>query len=130
MKKAVITLSMNPNNLNLLLRSLKDVQAQADRILSGEKSHETIRNFAVYSIELKRYINENINDDNIICYLSQIPDINHTRTEIKLWQFLILPAWWFNLYKNYIAKEKSVAEVRTTREKYANIEIMLKDTSI
>ena len=117
---------MNQNNLNLLSRSLKDVQAQADRILSGEKSHETIRNFATYSIELKRYIEKNIDNENIRLYLAQIPDINHSRMEIKFWQFMILPLWWFELYKGYVAKEKSVAEVRVVREKYANLEMLLK----
>ena len=118
---------MTQNESKLLSRSLKDVQAQADRILSGDKSHEAIRNFANYSVELKKYIAKNIDNETIIRYLTQIPDVNHSRVEIKLWQFLILfPIWWYSLYKNYMAKKKSIDEVRLAREKYANLEIMLK----
>jgi len=118
---------MTQNESKLLFRSLTDVQAQAERILSGDKSHEAIRNFAGYSLELKRYIAKNVEDEHIKHYLTQIPDVKHSRVEIKLWQFLILfPILWYSLYKNYMAKKKSVDEVRLARDKYAGLEIMLR----
>ena len=120
---------MNQNESKLLFRSLKDVQAQADRILSGDKSHEAIRSFAHYSVELKKHIAKNVEDEHIKHYLIQIPDIKHSRTEIKLWQFIIclmLPVLWVSLYQIYKTREKSIAEVRVAGEKYANLEIMLK----
>ena len=116
------------NTLNLLFRQLKDIQSQADRILSGEKSHEAIRNFAIYSAELKNYIAENIDDENIKHFLTQIPDINHSRHEIKLWQFLVFYGL-ISVCKNLIATEKSISEIGIVKEKYTNLEIMLKSVS-
>lgn len=68
--------------IRLLLRQLKDIQAQADKILTGENSNETIETFAKYSIELKDYISKNIESPVIKSYLKELPEINYNRTKV------------------------------------------------
>lgn len=112
--------------LRLLLRQLKDIQAQADKILTGENSNESIETFSRYSNELKSYILKNIDSQEITSYLKDLPEINYTRTEIKLWQYLILPSWWISLYKDYQAKNQIIEEINLVRGKYATLELLVK----
>jgi hypothetical protein len=116
----------NDKSLRLLLRQLKDVQAQADKILTGENSNEAIESFARYSIELKEYILKNISSNEVKSYLTELPEINYSRTDLKLWQYLILPSWWITLYKDYQAKNRTIQEINAVRSKYATLELLVK----
>lgn len=111
----------------LLIRQLKDIQSQADKISSGESSSENIEAFARYSIELKSYIAKNIESQQIKSYLSQLPDINYSKTNIKLWQYLILPSWWVSSYRDYQAKNQAILEINQVRGKYATLELLVRE---
>ncbi len=113
-------------SLRLLLRQLKDIQSQADKILTGENSNEVIETFAKYSTELKDYINKNVASPEIKSYLKELPEINYSRTEIKLWQYLVLPSWWISLYKDYHAKNETIKEIHHVKGKYATLELLVK----
>lgn len=112
--------------IRLLLRQLKDIQAQADKILTGENSDETIETFAKYSIELKDYIMKNIEAPAIKSYLKELPEINYNRTKVKLWQYLILPMWWIALYNDYQAKNETIQDIQLVKGKYATLEMLVK----
>jgi hypothetical protein len=115
--------------IKLLLRQIKDIQAQADKIVTGENSIEAIENFARYSSELKDYIAKNVKSQEIVIYLNDLPDVNYTRSQIKLWQYLILPSWWITLYKDYQAKNRTIQEIGHVRGKYATLELLVKGLS-
>jgi hypothetical protein len=112
--------------LRLLTRQLKDIQAQADKILTGENSDEVIETFARYSTELKQYIQKNIESNEIKLYLSELPEINYERTQIKFWQYLIFPSWWLDLYKDYIERNKTIQEISVVRGKYSTLELLVR----
>lgn len=112
--------------IRLLLRQLKDIQAQADKILTGEKSDETIETFSRYSIELKDYILKNVESPEIKSYLKELPEINYSRTKIQVWQFFILPFWWIALYNDYQAKNEAIEEINMVKGKYATLEVLVK----
>jgi hypothetical protein len=112
--------------LRLLLRQIKDIQAQADRILTGENSSETLESFAKYSVELKDYIVKNVNSDEVKVYLAELPDLHYSRIEIQLWQYLIFPTWWISLYKDYEARNRTIEEIKTVRGKYSSLELIVK----
>lgn len=112
--------------LRLLLRQLKDIQAQADKILTGENSNEAIENFARYSLELKGYIAKNIESSEVKSYLTELPEINYSKAQIKLWQYLILPSWWISVYKDYQAKNRAIEEINMVKGKYANLELLVR----
>lgn len=114
-------------SFRLLIRQLKDIQAQADKIASRESSQEIIEAFARYSVELKEYIAKNIESQQIRAYLSELPEINYSRTTIKLWQYLIMPSWWISAYNDYRNREQAVQEIRATRGRYATLEILVRE---
>lgn len=109
---------------SLLNRQLKDILANAERIVNGNDSAEDIESFARYSLELKRYVNERIENEEFKNATNEIPDINYERTRIQIWQYLILPAWWINIYKDYHARQKTKEEVSLVREKYASLQLL------
>jgi hypothetical protein len=113
--------------LRLLLRQLVDIQAQADKITTGENSNEAIESFAKYSSELKSYISKNVEVEEIKSFLSELPEINYSRTQIKLWQYLILPSWWISIYKDYHAKNDAISEINSVRGKYATLELLVRE---
>jgi hypothetical protein len=115
--------------LRLLLRQLKDIQVQADKILAGENSNEVIETFAKYSVELKGYISKNVESQEIKSYLTDLPEINYTRAKIKLWQYLILPSWWVTLYNDYQAKNRTIEEITLVKGKYATLELLVRGLS-
>jgi len=115
--------------IRLLLRQLNDIQAQAEKILTGEKSNEAIEGFARYSAELKDYIMKNVKNSDIKSYLIKIPNVNYSRTNVKFWQYIILPAWWISLFYDYMARNKTVAEINEAKGKYANLEFLIKRIS-
>jgi hypothetical protein len=112
--------------ISLLLRQLKDIQAQATKIAAGENSNETIETFAKYSSELKIYIQKNVASQEVKAYITGLPDINYSRSEIKLWQHLILPSWWITLYKDYQAKNRTIEEINHVKGKYATLELLVR----
>lgn len=115
--------------LRLLIRQIRDIQAQADKIISGENSPEAIEAFAKYSLELKTYIYEKIESSEIKTFVYDLPDINYERAQLKPWQYLliiIMPAWWIALYKDYVSKNKATEEIVSARGKFATLELLVK----
>ena len=112
--------------IRLALRGVKDIQTQAEKIVSGDKSSATIENFARYSNELKDYITKNISNEKVNSYLKEIQDVNYKRVSVKLWHYLILPSWFILLYKDTIAKNRTIEEINTVRGKYAHLELILR----
>ncbi len=113
--------------ISLLIRQLKDIQLLADKIVGGGASNAGIEAFSRYSDELVRYIKEKIEAPEIVQFTLNIPVVNYERTEIKLWQFLLLPIWWLILYKDYQARNRAIQEIRSSRGKFATLELMLQN---
>lgn len=112
--------------VSLLNRQLIDIQAQADKILRGDDSAAAIESLSRYSDELKKFIREKIDNHKVVDASNDIPDINYERSQIQLWQYLIFPVWWINLYKDYQARKKSLEEVTDVRGKYASLQLLLR----
>jgi hypothetical protein len=112
--------------LRLLLRQLKDIQAQADKIQTGENSDEAIEAFAKYSVELKNYISANVQSQEVRSFLADLPEIDYRRMEIKFWQYLILPSWWIAWYNDYHARNRAIQEINMVRGKYATLELLVR----
>ena len=115
---------IDKKRMSLLIRQLKDIISQANRILDGNSSSIEIENFAKYSNELKGLISKNISNEEILNLNKEIPHINYKRNRIKIWFILILPYWLIILYLDYYARKKSLDEIKTSRNKYASIEFL------
>ncbi len=118
---------MSQHALRLLLRQLRDVQAQADKIVSGESSQESIETFAQYSRELKDYVLTHVDSDEIRRHTSDIPDVNYARVMVSWWQFIIMPAWWIAMYNDYRSRERAIEDIVTVKGKYATLELMVRE---
>jgi len=112
--------------IQLAIRQVKHIQAQAERIVKGDRSEVAIESFAKYSMELTDFVNKNIPSDEINSYLKELPFVNYKRSDVKLWQYLVFPSWWMSLYKDLNAKNKIIEEIKEARNKYANLELLLK----
>jgi hypothetical protein len=112
--------------LRLLIRQLKDIQTQAEKIITGDNSEESIENFSRYSHELKEFIVNNVDSIEILKYIEELPEIDFSRSKIKLWQYLILPSWWMTLYKDYHQKNKMIEQIGEVRGKYATLELLVR----
>lgn len=121
--------SEKERKLRLILRQIRDIQSQADQILSGDNSSAAIENFSRYSVELKDYILKYVEDENISTYLIEIPDVNYRRVRIKLWHYMILPLWWIALYNDYWARNRTIREINAVKGKYAGLELLIKRIS-
>lgn len=102
------------------------MRSQADQIINGDRSNETIEAFSRYSSEMKNYLLKTIKYQEVIDLLDELPDINYSRNEVKLWQYLIFPIWWLSIYKDYHAKNKTIREINLARGKYATLEFLIK----
>jgi len=112
--------------IRLVIRQVKDVRAQAERILNGDKSDEAIVNFSIHSEEMKAFIRKNIPSEEILNYLKDIALVNYTKTKISMWQYVVFPSWWLSVYKGYNAKNQVLQEISEVQRKYANLELLLK----
>ena len=108
----------------LLNRQLTDILANAERIIIGNDSAEEIESFARYSLELKKYVNERIENEDFKKATNEIPDIDYKRAQIQIWQYLIFPAWWISLYNDYQARQKTKEEVNLVRGKYSSLQLL------
>lgn len=109
-------------NAKLLLRQLRDIQVQADKIVRGEHSSEAIENFARYSNELRGYILAKTDDAALCAQAEDLPVIRYERMNIRLWQLLVLPLGLLFFYKDYVRKTALVNEIGRAREQYARLE--------
>lgn len=117
---------MEPDSIRLLIRQIKDIQSQANRIVAGESSDEAIESFVKYSNELKNYIQAKIKNEQILSYINELPEIEIEKTKLKLWQYFVLPSWWISLYKEYQQKNEIIEEINFVKGKYATLELLLK----
>lgn len=110
----------------LLLRQIKDIEVQAGKIIDGDNSAESIENIARYSKELQRFISLKIENEEIKLYGRELPDIDYSKVQFKLWHFLLLPTWFIFVYKDTIKKREIINEIHAARGKYATMEMMVK----
>ena len=110
---------------HLLERQLMDIQSQADKILRGDSSSEAIESFARYSEELKKYIEDNFSEPEIIKKVRQIEIIKYKRNRIKVWHIATL-SFWIVLLIHYTAKQKSIQEIGRVKGEWSSFYILFK----
>ena len=114
------------------LRQIKDIQFQADRLVNQRATIHGINEFNQYNEELKKYLIENLNDQEIVDRVKQIPKIleeaekeNGPRSFFVSILMLFAPAF-VNYYRDKQLIEDAKEYIREARGKYASIEFLLK----
>lgn len=111
----------------LLIRQINDLCVQAERLTRGRPSSEELENFARFSEELKEYILSNVEQDDVRILVAEIPVIKYSRMEIKLWYYLIWAVWIVQFAKDYVARNRTLAEVAEVRNKYTKLEFIIRE---
>lgn len=115
-----------------VLRQIKDIQQQADRLIKRKANLNEIQDFSKYSSELKNFLVNNIKDEFILNYVSEIPvlDLNDENENISglLTVILYYFGGWLGIYgREEIKKDKALKTIKRIRDKYASAEFMLKN---
>jgi len=119
-----------------LHRQLKDIQIQAEKLISGSPSGEELVQFSNYSAELKNYLLINIEEPEIRVLIYSIPDILDVEIETKsmpvalVITLTIITLGISALYISHVMEMRRhrlvQGNIQTARGKYASIEFLLK----
>ena len=115
-----------------IVRQIKDIQVQADRLIKNNADVTEIEDFAKYSQELKTFLIQNIKDDFILNYLHDIPvldlDEQSEITESFLYSLLHFFGGALGIYSSELKKKANALDkIRDIKSKYASVEFMLKN---
>jgi hypothetical protein len=110
----------------LIIRQLRDIQAQADKIMHGNDSEDTILTFAKYSSELRSFILTHVDSPEIRSFLMDLPEVEYSPRVIHFWQYILIPSWLVAMYYDYQARQEAVREIGVVQGKFATLEVMVK----
>ncbi|MGB4848273.1 MAG: hypothetical protein WBP41_10170 [Saprospiraceae bacterium] len=116
-----------------VLRQIKDIQVQAERLISDNPEIGEIYVFGNYNKQLKSYLLANLKDEHILSYVIQIPEIDESISTPKaktgvLTVILAAIAPWLLTYfreRNEIGHGQEI--IRDIRGKYASVEFLMKN---
>ncbi len=123
-----MTTACESKKTQLIERQLVDIQSQAERILSGQNSPENIETFARYSEELKKYIEDNSTNMEMVERVRRIEQVNFKRNGVKFWHILTF-SFWIVLWVHYIAKQRSIEEVARAKSDWSVVYMIYKSTN-
>ncbi len=117
---------------NNIHRQIKDIQVQADRLLNTKPNLEDIKQFKQYADELKTFLISNVNDDFILNYLNEFPDIDLNRKKSNNSILLILLSFFSGSplgasYREQDKVDQALETIKEIRNKYSSSEFMLKN---
>lgn len=119
---------------NNIIRQITDIQAQAERLTKTKPGMAEVEQFAKYNDEIKSFLINNIDDDFILKYVKDIPDLNLSETETKTGVITLLFGLVFGglfggvaLFLDRQKAKQALTKVKRIGEKYASAEFMLKN---
>ncbi len=113
-------------------RQIKDIQVQADRLINEKPNLEDIKQFKQYAEELKSFLINNVNDDFILNYLKEFPDIDlnkrNTGRRILVVLISLFSGSLFSVsYQEQDTINQALVTIKEIRNKYSSAEFMLKN---
>jgi hypothetical protein len=115
--------------LRHLYRQLKDIQAQADKMIRDNCSLEDLEQFESYSRELRKFILDNYPDKEIVENILQMPTELY-QAEVQDVGLIASVTAFVPGLSEYIRQrrriEKSVETVHLLRGKYSTLEFLIK----
>lgn len=118
---------MNSN----IIRQIRDVQAQAERLISRKAEVHELEDFSRYNEEIKNFLKQNITDEFILKYVKEIPSLDFDKIEVQenivTIAIGIFSGGLTSQYRQNQKREEAMNIVRDIRGKYASAEFMLKN---
>ncbi|NER12804.1 hypothetical protein GWK08_05090 [Leptobacterium flavescens] len=114
-----------------ILRQIKDIQVQADRLIRNNADLTEIEHFSDYSTEIRNCLLKNITDKTILDHIESIPDLKIDEYVESDGGNGILGSI-INFFGGAYASEKwksesSLSIVRDIKAKYASLEFLLRN---
>ena len=110
-----------------ILRQVKDIQYQANKLLNGSPELTDIENFSKYSDEICHYLIEHCKINEVLMLTVQIPKIyDKSNVSNKSWFISFMPsifAYWFYEREQI---EEALHAIEFARGKYASIDFILR----
>jgi len=120
-------------NQRNVLRQIRDIQVQADRLIKNKADLIEIENFAKYAYELRTYLTTHIKDEFILKYVNEVPilDLNE-KSEINDIVRLLFRVFGgvfgaYSIYREQKKRSKALETIKNIKNKYASAEFMLKN---
>lgn len=116
-----------------ILRQIKDIQVQAERLISDQPDLVEIYEFGNYSKQLKSYLLANVKDEYILNFIVQIPELEESlnsgsgKTGVLTAILIAVAPWLLNYFqeRNKIGQGQEI--IRDIRGKYASVEFLMKN---
>ncbi|MFK7783810.1 MAG: hypothetical protein AB8B56_01775 [Crocinitomicaceae bacterium] len=122
--------------MSKLTRQIKDIQFQAERLISGNPDGEELQQFSNYNEEMKNYMLLNIDDSDLRKVILEIPDVMDIETDTKSTPFLVLlflgiatlgiSAFYISYVANMRRTRQIQNNIQTVRGKYSSLEFLMK----
>ena len=117
--------------MNNIARQITDIQAQAERLIRTKANMIEIEQFAQYNDEIKSFLINNIDDEFVLKYVKDIPDLKINQIEAKTGIITLLLGFmvggWSAIYHEKQKERKALKTIRDIKGKYASAEFMLKN---
>jgi len=114
-----------------ILRQVKDLQAQADRLIKSKGNMPEIEAFALFNDEVKEILLKQLNDEFVLNYIKTIPSLDIDNIETKSNFFIVILSIFFgNLGVAYSEQDrinKALTVVKEISDKYSSYEMMIKN---
>lgn len=110
----------------LIRRQLNDIIVQIEKVKYSRNFRRDIQEFARYSLELKKYILQNVKEDEIIETAKQLSDININRFHRRYWYHYLIFPWYLTLvFNDLLARDDIIPYLDSLKIKYGKIYQML-----
>ena len=111
-------------------RQLKDIQSQADKLLSGSPSIDEIEAFDRYNDELKSFLTEHLEEEELLARINAIPSILDELSTENISKNIITVilsfffSWAISYYRSQQIINKAISNIHDAKGKYASIEFL------
>ena len=113
-----------------LLRQIADLKSQAEKI-NIDNAESRVKTFSKFNYELKSYLQANIEDEEILKLVKEIPNLEQEiQVDKSLTSFLV--GTFFEGNSSFLEtpekSEETLNKIREIKGKYSSIEMLLKNS--
>ena len=114
-----------------ITRQVKDLQAQAERLIRTGGNMPEIESFSKYNEEIKTYLFTHIHDDFVLNYIKTIPSLNLDNSETKTGILTVVISLFFGgsvtAYHERNKIEQALKQIKEISNKYSSCEMMIRN---
>lgn len=114
------------------VRQIRDIQQQADALLTGPANEQALLEFAKYHTELKTFLAESLEPGFALDHVSTIPDfhpenISNSGKKAAGLIGLVIGGLWGGALVKHSQLQNALNEIREIQGKYASLEFLMRN---